>query len=341
VIGSALAVLAASATTAPAAAPAAPRAHVTIVHLANGRPGIGFDDVLFDRATNRFYVPGGRSGNLFAIDPTTAQSSVLVGGFSRTPKWDGGHDFGITSVSAGRGFLFVTDRTTGKLSVIKLSTRRVVAAVKLGASPDIVRYVAPTNQLWVTEPDSEQIEVLTGPSGQTVRPRHVSNIPVPGGPEALVIDAAHGFAYTNAGPKTMQVNLKKRTVRFGWASGCETAKEIALDVKRNVAFNACAEGGVFAVRLVGDHKVVGHVATPGDVDFPGYASSLGHLYVSSGVGKKVYIVRVAANGALTRLGTVPGALDSANAFADAGGNIWVPRPHTGDVIRITDPFRKR
>src|SRR5215471_14258990 len=83
----------------------------TIVQLENGRAGIGFDDVLYDRPTNRLYVPGGRSGNLFAIDPAKARSSVLVSGFSRTPKWDGGHDFGITSVSAGRGFLFVTDRT--------------------------------------------------------------------------------------------------------------------------------------------------------------------------------------------------------------------------------------
>jgi DNA-binding beta-propeller fold protein YncE len=340
VIAFALTALLVSATAAVAGSPRASHdGSPTIVPLANGRAGIGFDDVLYDRATNRLYVPGGRSGNLFVVDPAKARSSVLVSGFSRTPKWDGGHDFGITSVSAGRGFLFVTDRTSGKLSVIRLSTRRVVAKAKLGASPDIVRYVPATNELWVTEPDSEQIEVLTGPSGRRVTPRHLSYISVPGGPEALVIDGAHGFAYTEAATKTMRVNLKGHTVSYGWTSGCKTPKELALDLRRNLAFTACAEGGVYAVRLSRGHKVVSHVATPGDVDFPGYAPALGHLYISSGAAKKVYVIRVAANGGLTRLGTLPGALDSSNAFADAGGNVWVPRPHTGDIMRIADRFR--
>jgi DNA-binding beta-propeller fold protein YncE len=325
-------------TTAADANARRPNVPPTIVRLANGRPGIGFDDVLYDRATNRLYVPGGRSGNLFEIDPSKARSSVLANGFSRTRKFDGGHDFGITSVSSAPGFVVVTDRTTHKLSVIKLSTGSVVATAKLGASPDIVRYVPATNELWVTEPDSERIEVLTSPSARAVTPRHVDDIPIPGGPEALVIDDIHGVAYTNAGAETMAVDLTTRTVDYSWASGCKTPKELALDQKRNLAFNACNEGGVFAVDLAHDRKVVGHVPTGGDVDFPAYAPALGHLYISSGAAKTVSIIDVAADGALTLLSTVPGAPDSANAFADSSAHIWVPRPHSGDVMRITDPF---
>lgn len=343
VVAAALTVLAVSATAAVAGPLTARRSDVppTIVRLANGGRGIGFDDLLYDRATNRLYVPGGRSGNLFEINPATARSSVLVSGFSTTTKFDGGHDFGVTSVSAGRGFLFATDRTTEKLSMIKLSTHSVVATAKLGASPDIVRYVAATNELWVTEPDSEQIEVFTGPSARTPRPRHVAYIPVPGGPEALVIDDAHGFAYTNAGAQTMAIDLKQRTVGEGWTSGCKTPKELALDPTRDLAINACNEGGAYAVDLAHGRKVVGHIMTRGDVDFPGYSPSLRHLYISSGAAKTVSIIAVAANGALTLLGTVPGAPDSANAAADGGGHIWVPRPHTGDIMRITDPFAPR
>jgi DNA-binding beta-propeller fold protein YncE len=342
-VAAVLTALVVSATAAFAGSPMARRSEVrpTIVPLANGSRGIGFDDVPYDRATNRLYVPGGRTGNLYEIDPAKARSSVLVSGFSKTSKFDGGHDFGVTSVSAGRGFLFATDRTSEKLSVIKLSTHSVVASAKLGASPDIVRYVAATNELWVTEPDSEQIEVLTGPSAGTATPRHLSNIPVPGGPEALVIDDAHGFAYTNAGAETMAVDLTQHTVGDGWTSGCKTPKELALDPRRDLAINACNEGGAYAVDLAHGRKVVGHVATRGDVDFPGYAPSLRHLYISSGVARKVSVIAVAADGALTLLGTVPGALDSANAVADSGGNIWVPRPHTGDVMRIADPFAPR
>jgi hypothetical protein len=314
----------------------------TIVRLANGAPGIGFDDVLYDRAANRIFVPGGRSGNLYEIDPSKGRSRVLASGFSATGKFDGGHDFGITSVTAGHGLLFATDRTRKTLSVIKPSTRSVVATARLGAGPDIVRYVAATNELWVTEPDAEQIEVLSGPSARTLRPRHVAFIRVPGGPEALAIDQAHGVAYTNAAAaKTVVVELRTRRVRPGWTSGCKTPKEFAIDPKRELAFTACNEGGIYAIDLAHGRKVVGHVPTAGDVDFPAYAAALRHLYVESGTAKKVSVIAVAANGALTLLGTVPGALDSPNALADGSGNIWVPRPHSGDMMRIADPFVRR
>jgi hypothetical protein len=40
--------------------------------------------VLYDRSVNRIYVPGGRSGNLYEIDPKKGRSRVFVSGFSAT-----------------------------------------------------------------------------------------------------------------------------------------------------------------------------------------------------------------------------------------------------------------
>src|ERR1041385_478524 len=94
---------------------AAPRG--TAIVLPGGPPGIGFDDLRYSASLHRVLAPGGRSGNLALIDPDSLAVSV-VGGFSESKHYSGGHDQGVTSVDEGRGLLFVTDRTARKLFVV-------------------------------------------------------------------------------------------------------------------------------------------------------------------------------------------------------------------------------
>src|SRR6266498_3633396 len=84
------------------------------VDLPGSSPGIGFDDLRYSTALHRVLVPAGRSGNLDLIDPDNLGVTIIAG-FSVTPDFSGGHDDGPTSVDEGRGFLFVTDRTSRKL----------------------------------------------------------------------------------------------------------------------------------------------------------------------------------------------------------------------------------
>ena len=102
---------------------------------------------------------------------------MTIGGFSAKPDYGGGHDESVTSADEGGGFLFATDRTSGRLEVVDPAARRIVAGSKLGGSPDYVRYVAPTEEVWVTEPDSERIEIFRL-EGKPPRPVHAANIPV-------------------------------------------------------------------------------------------------------------------------------------------------------------------
>src|SRR5690348_1744061 len=83
---------------------------VTPLPLPDGKPGIGFDDLRFDATLGRLLIPAGRSGNVDLIDPAT-RAITPIGGFSKIARYDAGHGQSVTSVDAGAGWLFATDRT--------------------------------------------------------------------------------------------------------------------------------------------------------------------------------------------------------------------------------------
>src|SRR5436190_18168518 len=132
---------------------------VMAVTLPDGRGGVGFDDLRYDATLGQVLAPGGRTGKVDLVDPST-QAVTPIAGFSAQPRFSGGHDDGPTSADAGHGLIFVTDRTTRRLGVVDSATRTMVASATLASNPDYVRYVAPEGELWVTEPDREQIEVF-------------------------------------------------------------------------------------------------------------------------------------------------------------------------------------
>ena len=127
--------------------------------LPGGEGGIGFDDMGFAPSIHKVLVPAGRSGNLDLIDPITKQITA-IGGFSSRTSFGGGHGQGVTSADEdqSRKLLFATDRDAKMLNVIDPETRSVVATAPLASGPDYVRYVAATDEVWVTEPRAARIE---------------------------------------------------------------------------------------------------------------------------------------------------------------------------------------
>src|SRR5436190_7110163 len=189
---------------------------VMAVTLPDGRGGVGFDDLRYDATLGQVLAPGGRTGKVDLVDPST-QAVTPIAGFSAQPRFSGGHDDGPTSADAGHGLIFVTDRTTRRLSVVDPETRAIVASVALESSPDYVRYVAPTGELWVTEPDQEQIEVFTLPDTQKPMPERAAVIVVKGGPESLVIDPQRQRAFTHLWVgATVAIDLNNRTLVAQW-----------------------------------------------------------------------------------------------------------------------------
>jgi hypothetical protein len=312
------------------AVPAAPSA----IALPGGDGGIGFDDLGYSRTLKKVLAPGGRTGKLYLVDPSSG-SVTSISGFSVIKEFSGGHDDGITSVAEGAGLLFVTDRTREDLSLVDPATKSIVARRHLGASPDYVRWLEGTHELWVTEPDSERIEVYKLESGKPPRAVRVATLAVPGGPESLILDPKRGRAYTHAEGGTSAIDLHGHEIAATWKNGCEEAKGMALDAARGFLFVACDQGGV-NVLDVATGKIVGGAAVGAGIDIISYSPELGHLYVPSSEAKTLTILGVSPAGALTPLGTIPGTADS-HCVAAAGKVYFCDPPH-GRLLGVTDPY---
>ncbi len=303
------------------------------IPVPGGEGGVGFDDLRYSAALGKVLVPAAGSGILMLIEPA-AWRVTRIDGFS-TSAYSGGHDDGVTSADEGRGFVFVVDRTALRLAVVDPSNGRVVSWSRLAGSPDYVRYVEPTGEVWVTQPDKERIEVFRLEDNPP-RPVHDAFIDVPGGPESLVVDAARGRAYTNLWKgKTVAIHTKNRGVGPSWPNGCEGSRGIALDEERGFVFVGCAEGR--AVTLDGKSgKVLGKVETGGGVDLVDYNRTLSHLYIAAGKSGTLGIAAVLPAGGLSLLAEVPTAAGAHCVAVDASAHAYVCDPKQGRIIVVPD-----
>jgi DNA-binding beta-propeller fold protein YncE len=311
--------------------------------LPDGKAGIGFDDLRYDATLARLLIPAGRTGNVDLIDPANlaagAAAIVPIPGFTKLPRYDAGHGLSVTSVEAGGGFLFATDRTALSLAVIDPKSRRIVARAPLASAPDYVRFVAPTHEIWVTEPGKKRIEVFTLPTPTTTpTPTHAAFIDAPGGPESLAIDATRGRAYTHKWKtSTMAIDLRSRTIVATWPAGCADPRGIALDSARALLFIGCEDGTATALDIAHDGKLVGSVKSGSGVDIIAYDPGRAHLYVPGDESATLAIIGVASSGALTLLGTAPTAKEAHCVTTDEHGNAYVCDPRNGQLLVVHDP----
>ncbi len=312
------------------------RLQPTPVPLPGGRAGIGFDDLGCAPDLNRVIVAAGRSGNLDLIDPTTLNVTTIPG-FSAQDQYGGGHDESITSADTGDHVLFATDHTKQALDAIDPATETIIASVAVAADPDYVRYVPDTNEVWVTEPDREQIEVFSLSDKQA--PTHAVVIAVPGGPESLVIDKAHSRAYTHLwNGKTVAIEVKRHTILATWANGCAASRGIALDEQRGFLFVGCSEGKAVVLDVNHDGRQLASLADGAGVDVISYNPTLAHLYLPGASSATMAILGVAKDGKLTLLDRVHTAQGAHCVTADDLGNAWVCDPDHGQLLLIKDPF---
>jgi DNA-binding beta-propeller fold protein YncE len=310
------------------------------IAIPGGEPGVGYDDLQYAPAGKRILVPAGRTGRLALIDPATKKVTAIAG-FSAASSYHGGHGQGTTSAAEldEQGFVVATDRGSKTLKVVDTMSGSVSETVKLTGAPDYVRVASSTHEVWVTEPGRKQIEVLRIEGPAPPRLAHVANIPVPDGPESLVIDAAGGRAYSHTwSSESFAIDLKTRRVVATWRNGCRDSRGIALDQKRGLLFTGCAEGKATVVNLATE-RLVSSAPTGPDVDSIGYGATLGHLYVPAGGSAELWIFGVAPEGKLGLLGKVATASDAHTAAFDAASStIFVGTPDHGAVLAIPDGY---
>ena len=88
------------------------------------------------------------------------------------------------------------------LARVDPGSRTITATLALASTPGYVRYVAPTNEVWISEPEASQIEIVSiAAEDGGVELAHAGSISVAGA-ESLEIDALHGLAFTNTATLT-------------------------------------------------------------------------------------------------------------------------------------------
>ena len=309
------------------------------LELPGGTGGIGFDDLQFSARLGRLLVPGGRTGRLYLVDPKSLAVSSIEG-FSPSKTFGGGHEQGITSVGEGEGLLFVTDRTSLSLLVVDPGSNRITARARLAASPDYVRYVAPTREVWVTEPDKDQIEVFRLAADAKEPPVHAALIPIQNGPESLVVDATRVRAYTHLWEATtLAIDLKTRSVVARWKNLCEGSRGIVLDEGRGFLFAGCSEGRGVTLDVAHDGRILGDLRTgAAGVDIIDYDRTLHHLYLPGGKSATMAILGVGRDGALKELGTAPSPAGGHCVVSDQAGRAYVCDPKAGRLTVVRDSF---
>jgi DNA-binding beta-propeller fold protein YncE len=306
------------------------------VDLPSGGVGIGFDDLRYSSVLHRVLVPGGRSGNLDLIDPERL-TVTPIGGFGTVADFSGGHDDGPTSVDEGLGFLYVTDRTSRMLDVVDPRTNAIASKVALGSSPDYVRFVAPTNELWVSEPDADRLEVLSLSTEAPLGLAHAAFVEVTNGPESLVIDMRRGKAYTHRWQSsTVVLDLATRTIIAEWPNGCVSSRGIALDEARGFLFAACLEGTTSVLDVDHGGAILSSIANGSGFDVIGYSPTLGHLYLAGSACQCLITLGVSSAGKLSFLDRHDAPADTHCATADDVGHAWVCDQKAGALWRITD-----
>jgi len=310
----------------------------TPVPLPNASDGIGFDDLGYDAQLDKVLVPAGRTGNLDLIDSKTLNITSITG-FSSGNGFNGGHDEGITSVDSGNGYLFTTDRSAKQIDVVDPTTEGIVGVAAVQGNPDYVRYVKSSHELWITEPDNEQLEVFVLPKEDSPIPVYSMTISITGGPESLIIDEGRGRAYTHLWEgKTIAIDLKTHSVVDQWDNGCEGSRGIALDATNGFLFVGCSEGKAVVLDINHDGQQLSSLKLGSGVDIISYSPHLRHLYVPSSDSAKMGILDVSSDGKLSLLGLADTTDGAHCVVADNRGNAWVCDPTKGQLLLIKDPF---
>ena len=301
--------------------------------------GIGFDDLWFSGELRAVLAPAGGTGCVELFASTTVSRTSLCG-IGPSSNYAGGHGEGTTSADFGAGFVFAIERNSQTLQVVDPKARNVVFTAPLSGGPDYVRWVASKREVWVTEPEQEQLEVFSLASDGAPKLSNVGTIAVKGGPESLVIDADHDRAFTHLWQgRTVQIGLKSRATGESFANGCTGSRGIALDAARGLLFVGCSEGKAVVLDVEHGGKVVDSIETAAGVDIVAVNPSLHHLYVPASSDGSVAVLGVASHGKLSRLGTLQATRGAHCVTADDQGRVWVCAPESGSLLVFNDPFR--
>ncbi|MGH8279245.1 MAG: YncE family protein [Gammaproteobacteria bacterium] len=316
-----------------ATTPLAPQA---VIKIPGGEHGIGFDDIGYAAPLNRVTIPAGATGNLVLIDPATNALTVIPG-VAPAPKGAKQRREGTSSAMYAEGYLFASDHDPNEVVAINPETHAIAGRTPLASGADYVRYVARTHEIWVTEPEKQQIQVfkLSVTSKPELTPETV--ISIKGGPESFEADNARNRGYSNLwNGKTVEMELTAHKVLAEWPNTCKGPHGIAIDEEHDHVFVACGEGKVVTLAPAEHGKVIASAPAGAGIDIISYSPKLHHLYVPAARAATLTIFDAAASGALTPLAVYKTAERAHCVTDDNNGHVFVCDPRAGAILEIND-----
>lgn len=228
-----------------------------------------WDYVVFDPATNRLYIT--RSTRVIVVD---AESGKTIAEIADTAGVHG------IALAPDLGVGFTSNGKESKVSVFDLKTLKELKKINTGQNPDSILYHAPTHQVFVFNGTSHDATVIDA-AKQSV----VGTIPLAGRPEFSVADDS-GNIYFNIEDKNSLgvIDAAQRKVRTVWSLGdCEEPTGLALDLKTQTAFSACANKQL-AVFDLKSGKVAQTVPIGDDCDAVVFDPATENIIASNGEG---------------------------------------------------------
>jgi len=330
---------------------------------------ISFDDFTYDSQHRRVIIPAGETGQIALIDPTNMETEFVSGSSRQADSPN--LITGTSSAIVAGNYLYALDPETMSIQTIKLGTGSLIASTQVQGTPDYIRFVSATGELWVTEKGLHQIEIFSVSGDDPPELESTGTISIPNGPEALVIDDHRGLAFTNRPDQSLTdvIQVMTHTVIAQWGSGCSSARGMAVDEDEGYLFVACEEGKLVMMDINNDGYQITSQNYGGELDFVAYNSLLHHVYLPSSASGVVAIFQLqklpvnpeptnapeitpevnptAAAGAapqtgfktsLLLLGTADTNVNSKCVTSDEYNNIWVCDPDHGQVFIIHDDF---
>jgi outer membrane protein assembly factor BamB len=294
-----------------------------VVELPGAERPSDFDDLTYAPRLGRVLVPALDAG-LYLIEPNTGE----VTRFDNVGA--------VHSATEGDGTLLVADRDTSTIAAVDPASGRTIATAETRATPDYVRYVAATDEVWVTEPGEHGIEIFELTTGDAPTLRSAGFVTVPAGPEGLTTDdERRAYTHTSDGNVAV-IDVDRREVVDRWRTGCDKIHGIpAVDDERGVLLAGCGDDGEgVLVDVDDDGKRLDTHAVGGGEALMAHGTD-GHFYLRGDPGSTIATLVVTDDDALEVIAKASAPDDGHCLLADTLGHYWTCDEDAAAILRYT------
>ena len=294
---------------------------VQLVQLPIAGPA-AYDDLRYSPELGKVVAAPEGTGAIALIDPDSMVVQQLD-----VPR-------GVASADASATTVYGADRFGDRIVGIDIASNTMVASGALPGSPDYVRFSPMTNEVWVSLPASNRLEILDATTLAAI-----DSVTLSAPPEGLTFSGSR--AYANANGRVTAIDVTRRLVVGEWETGCGYSHGFPqVDDAYQLAVGGCfAHGGVGVVTLHGE-LAAGYEAGGGEA-IVAYDPTRHHLYLRGDGSATLEILATCSSGQLGLLASATLSSNGHGATADESGHVWVADASTGSVFRVTDPFTEQ